>query len=124
MAKSNAKSATLPSGYEPIRGDFGTSWDFKRDPVIEGLVVQIKELKRGGKIKKDTRVLDLQLDDGRVISVWQSAAIKAAFDTAEQLGAGKCRAAFVYRGAKKIPGMRNPMHDIVAGVKAIDRKSK
>lgn len=125
MTKTKAGRVLLPSGFEPMQsGDFAPTWDMKKNRTVQGVVVGIKELKKGGKIKNDTRILTIKQPDGTQISVWQSASIRAVFDTAEQLGVNKCEVAFAYMGERRIKGQRNPMHDIVGGIKPLARKGR
>lgn len=122
--KTKAGRVLLPAGFEAIQtgGNFAPTWDMKKNPVIQGVVVGIKELKKGGKIKNDTRILTIKQANGEEVSVWESASIRAVFDTAQEHGVNKCEVAFAYAGEKKIKGQRNPMHDISGGIKAIGRK--
>lgn len=73
----------LPEGYTAItNGDFGEPWDFENEPVLEGVIVgEIREVETGkGRDKRMSKVATMQLEDGRAVTVWESAALRGWFE--------------------------------------------
>jgi hypothetical protein len=72
----------LPEGYQAIDTGFAERWDLEAEPFIEGTwgAPRAIEVKRGRKTE-ETIVTDVTLNDGRKLSVWQSAMLAAAFAT-------------------------------------------
>lgn len=120
-AQSNRVRIELPSGYEVIAGSGGgLPWDMKKLRILEGTVVLVKDIPKVGKMKKDTQLMEVKTDDGKVYTIWRSASIAALFEQADEGD----EVAFAYNGEKKIPGQRNPMHDITGGIrKATTRRA-
>lgn len=117
MASKTAKAKVqLPSGFKAIQGggDFAPSWDWKKHPVIEGIMQGIRAVKlpKKGKIPaREVHVYTIRTKDGDV-GVWESAGLRAL----NQVKKGK-QVAIAYLGQKRIKGRPQPMRDFVVGVK-------
>lgn len=106
----------LPAGFKAIQGggDFAPSWDWKKQPVIEGIMHGIRSVKlpKKGKIPaREVQVYTIRTKDGDV-GVWESAGLRAL----KEVKKGK-QVAIVYLGQKKIKGRPQPMRDFQVGVK-------
>lgn len=83
--RGNAKASNgLPAGFTRIEG-FAQSWDLEEMPVLQGTwgkerTIQIKR----GKKMEEARVCDVETEDGKRYTVWNSAGLTALFDAAEQ----------------------------------------
>jgi len=108
--------AKLPEGYEPIQGgSFGDTWDFTKRRNLEGVVKRLDSttMDQGKKNEREQRVLELETKEGERISVWESATLRDLFD-AVTIGS---QIALAYAGEKAVKGRRQPMHNILAGIK-------
>lgn len=113
-AARRSNGAQLPEGFEPISGSFAQKWDYESQPVIEGTVVRKDSIDVGkGRNKRAADVMEIELDDGTKLAVWKSAALQGFFDEA-QVGD---EVALAYQGEQTVPGQKNPMHVIQAGIK-------
>ncbi len=113
--KRSAPRVELPPGYETIAGSFGgQQWDVEKMPNLEGIVDKNKDdLTVGsGRNKKTQSLVEVKTDSG-TYTVWKSAALYAFFDEVEE-GDSVC---LIYQGLRKIAGQKNPMKDIIAGIK-------
>lgn len=111
--KHSAPMFDIPEGYKITSTNFAAPWDYKKNNILEGEVVEIKEVKKGGKIKKDTRIMTVQNGSGEPVAVWESSALRVLFDQVEE----GSEIFIKYRGERKVKGQKNPMHDFVAGIK-------
>src|SRR5256885_2277436 len=114
--KASKKFATLPTGYKPIeRGGFAASWDFRKQPLIEGVFNGFRTIEQGkGRQKREVKVTEI---DGR--TVWESAALRPLFDLKKGT-----RVAIAFTGFKKIPGRTQPMKLFEIGVQGNVRGGK
>lgn len=78
---SGFKGFKLPAGFKAmeVESNIAPVHDFEVEPEIIGKVVCINDIPKGGKIKKDTRVLVLRTAKGDR-SVWESAVLGSYFD--------------------------------------------
>lgn len=82
----NAKwgEVALPSGFRAITsGDYGEEWQYEDNPLLQGMVAgDVREVEAGtGRNKRVSRVIGIKSDeDGRIYTLWESAALKAFFD--------------------------------------------
>lgn len=113
LSKQSSPMFDIPEGYSIISTNFAAPWQYKKNPVLEGEVVEIKDVKKGGKIKKDTQIMTVKPQDGEMVAVWKSAALNVLFD---QVEAGS-EIYIKYKGEKKVKGQKMPMHDFVAAIK-------
>lgn len=116
ISKKSAKQMhlDLPAGYIAVQsGSFAPTHDFVAEPELEGVVTELKEVKKGGKIKNDTAVMTLDTAYGPK-SVWRAAQLTVLFDAENIIG----KTVYIrYDGDKKIPGQKNPMHLYTCGYK-------
>jgi hypothetical protein len=92
-SKKSSAQAALPKGFTSI-GGFGQSWPVLSDPkektdtkpgdAVQGIVIEYDSIKvtrkRGGKnVTETVHNLKLELKDGTVITLWDSATLKALF---------------------------------------------
>lgn len=103
----------IPSGYKITSTNFAPPWEYKKNTTLEGEVIEIKDVKKGGKIKKDTRIMTVRNGSGDPVAVWESSALRVLFDQAEE----GSEVFIKYHGEKKVKGQKNPMHDFVAAIK-------
>lgn len=79
-------SVQLPDGFKAITaGEYGEPWDYETNPVLTGIVAgPIREMEVGkGRDKRMARIMTIETDDGR-FDVWDSAALRAFFDKADE----------------------------------------
>lgn len=114
---SNKKVAPqLPKGFKAISG-LGSTWDFEKEPCIEGKIVTFGEVQSRYK-DPETKKFKMQknctieLKDKSTRTVWESAALRSLFDQKE--GA---QVAIVFLGRKKLEGRKEPMKNFLVGVK-------
>lgn len=100
----------LPAGFRAITtGAYGEEWDYERNPLIQGTVVDaVREIEVGkGKDKRMQRVVTVKSDeDGKKYTVWDSASLRAFFDN---LRVG-LQVAVVFKGYKEV-GRPMPMKE-------------
>jgi len=89
MARAKAKPASkkangLPAGFSRVEG-FAQTWDVEEMPVLQGTWGKVRsiQVKRGKKME-DARVCDVETDEGKRYTVWDSAGLRALFDTADE----------------------------------------
>lgn len=105
-----SSNSSVPAGYKEIKGKMSNAVVWKKGVRVEGKIVAIRDIPKRGKMKKPTQMIDIaDIKTGEIVSVWHSAAIDAVFKMKK--GA---QILLVYAGEKKIPGQKNPMHDIRA----------
>lgn len=119
QSESKPRGATFspPKGFKVLNAPngFGTSHDFYVEPIVQGEVVEIKDIpKAPPKIKRDTRVMVLKTKAG-LRTVWDAAQLHGLFDMGKKI-IGK--AVFIqFTGTKKIKGQRNPMKEFSVAVR-------
>lgn len=103
----------LPPGFKVVaQKGFGTVHDFEAQKVLTGKVLEVRDIPKGGKIKKDTRIMTVQTSDG-LRSVWEKAALRELFDTVK-----KGKEIYIrHDGTKKIPGQKSPMNLFTVAMK-------
>lgn len=77
--KGTYKTAVLPSGYKSISG-FAPSWDFQKEPLLEGKIVSFGEVASKFKKGEMQRNVIIETKDGEQLTVWESATLTALFD--------------------------------------------
>lgn len=119
-----SKAPQLPKGFQPIKGDFGTKWDYEANPILEGTVTRMDRVEVGkGKNRRESGVMDVTTKDGSVVTVWESAALRGLFQTVSP----GFKVYLAYLGEKKIAGQKNPMRDFSVGFvpgKVIAKRSR
>lgn len=73
---------TPPKGYtvmELTDDAMAQPHDFYTEPSIEGKVLSVKDVPKGGKIKKDTRIMLIETDYG-TRGVWLAKQLEGLFD--------------------------------------------
>lgn len=78
-----AVDVEIPDGFSAVSGVNTPAWDFSKDATLQAHVLSKKEVKKGGKILSDTRVLVVKTSDGDLHAVWESALLGDLFDQAE-----------------------------------------
>lgn len=116
MAAKKKSKAQLPKGFKPISGGGGGAWEFKKEPVLEGTLVSIREFESkfkdpATKKYKVQKAATIERKDGSQVTVFESAGTRALFDVKK----GK-RVAIVYEGTMKIKGRAQPMKLFQVGV--------
>lgn len=81
--KGSYKTATLPKGYEAISG-FAPSWDFQKDPLLEGVVVSFSEAPSKFKKGEVQRNCIIETKEGEQLTIWESATLKSLFEEFEE----------------------------------------
>lgn len=83
-AKAKPKANGLPAGFKRVEG-FAQTWDVEAMPVLQGTWGKVRtiEVKRGKKMES-ARVCDVETEDGKRYTVWDSAGLRALFDTADE----------------------------------------
>jgi len=119
------KKRELPKGYKAI-GGFADSWDFEKNPVIEGIWGEVRDVtrtvKRGKKMVKETTQVVAFTDDAiGIINVWKSASLVALFDAAQE--GDRVWIQFLGMGKKK-PGQNAPRLFSCAIAEGSPRKAK
>jgi len=86
MAKAKAKAAAngLPAGFKRVDG-FAQTWDVETMPLLQGTWGKVRtiQVKRGKKME-EARVCDVETDDGKRYTVWDSAGLRGLFDAADE----------------------------------------
>lgn len=118
MSKRTRKNE-LPAGYERVQsGDFAAAHDFKKWPVLEGEVLNTKELTQGkGKDKRQVRLAIVHRGDIPV-TLWESAALSSFFD---QVKVGD-RVYVRFDGFIKLRGRKQPMKAFTSAIKKGERR--
>jgi len=106
--------APVPEGFTRADSGFPQSWDFEREPVVQGHVVRIRtvELKYGKQVR-ETRVMEVAVD-GEPFSVWESAALTELFDAVSEGDEVWIR----YTGQIQVKGRRQPMRGFQAAYRS------
>jgi len=74
----------LPSGFTRVEG-FAQTWDVEAMPVLIGTWGKARNIQvKHGKKMEDARVCDVETDDGKRFTVWDSAGLRALFDTIQE----------------------------------------
>lgn len=109
-AKTYAK-VELPKGFTAIAsGSFGDVWDYENHPVLVGKVTgDVREIeqkaKRKGEKDRTTRVITVKSeDDGKLYTVWESAALEEFFNHVQR----GMRVAITFHGFRDV-GRPQPM---------------
>ena len=104
QAESANGARRLPPGFKPLQSG-GVAWDMEAMPELVGewKGVRTIEVKRGRKMEEQ-RLATVLTDDGRLITVWESAMLRDLFDEAEEGD----RVAIVYQGLGKAKPGQNP----------------
>lgn len=85
-AKKGAPSveSAIPEGFTAVSGVNTPAWDFENNDTIQGEVLSIKAVRKGGKILSDTRVMTVKENSsGNVFAVWEAALLGDLFDVAK-----------------------------------------
>lgn len=71
-----------PAGFTRVEG-FSERWDYVNETEIQGIwgAIQTVTVPVGRGKQEDRRYVDVTCADGRVLTVWESAALTRAFDT-------------------------------------------
>ena len=106
----------LPPGFKPLQSG-GVPWDMEVMPELVGewKGVRTIEVKRGRKMEEQ-RLATVLTDDGRLITVWESAMLRTLFDEAEEGD----RVAIVYQGLGKAKPGQNPPKLFEVGIQQVD----
>lgn len=82
-AASNGKGS-LPAGFTRVEG-FGLPWDLDEMPVLQGEWGKVRTItvKRGKKMEEQ-RVCDVETEDGKRYTVWESAALMSLFNECDE----------------------------------------
>lgn len=114
LVRPSGKGFKPPAGFKQmeISGNFAPTHDFQVEANIQGRVVEIKTVPKGGLIKKDTRIMVVRTDKGDR-SVWESTALIGLFDTVKK---GKT-VLIHYTGEIKVKGRRQTMHGFEVFIK-------
>lgn len=78
--------AKLPAGFKQITGGGGDSVDWKKQKIVTGVVLEIKEIDKKNPKKGENptmRLMRIATKDGDV-TVWEKSGIKALFDAAKK----------------------------------------
>lgn len=104
-----------PKGYKTLplgTGDFGTTHDWEAENVLEGVVVEVKNVEiKDGRKTKTTRVMTINTDNG-VKSVWEATKLRALFD---EPPIGK-KVYIQFMGIIPIKGRKNGMKDFAVAI--------
>lgn len=73
----------IPKGFNAVSGVNVPAWDFDKNAIFQGVVLNVKDVHKGGKILSDTRVMTAKDDDGNVWAIWESALLGDLFDQSE-----------------------------------------
>lgn len=113
-AKGGGGGFKPPTGFKTmdVKGTYAPTHDFFAEPEIVGKVVEIRNVPKGGMIKKDTRIMVVRTDKGDR-SVWEAAGLTTAFDNIKK---GK-QVWISHHGTQKIKGRRQEMHVFTVAVK-------
>lgn len=116
QAESTNGERRLPPGFKPLQSG-GVAWDMEAMPELVGewKGVRTIEVKRGRKMEEQ-RLATVLTDDGRLITVWESAMLRELFDTAEEGD----RVAIVYLGLGKAKPGQNPPKLFEVGIQQAD----
>jgi uncharacterized protein YdeI (YjbR/CyaY-like superfamily) len=91
-------------------GDFAPVHEFKKKgEIFEGVVKSVKDVEKGGNIRKATRTCEVITKDG-IFSLWEKTALKGMFDQATKKKNLKIWIHF--KGMKKVKGRKQPMYDL------------
>lgn len=105
----------MPEGYRRTAGNFPQIHDFKKEPILTGIVQEIKTvaMKMRGKAS-ETRIMSVaQHETGEISAVWESAALQGLFDEAK-----KGDDVFIkFTGMIRVKGRAQPMKGFDAGIK-------
>ncbi len=115
--KSNGKSGKMtligqpPKGFRAVAvsSGLGTTHDFEKEPVVQGLVVSIQE----NVGKNEQSVMNIKTDKG-LRSVWFAKQLEGLFAEAKP---GKSQVYIQYEGKTKIKGRKHPMKNFAAFIK-------
>jgi hypothetical protein len=113
VARKAGPKNELPKGFKAITsGDFAPSWDFEKQPVIEGVLKEKRTItqNKGKKDEREVAIWTIATKSGDV-AVWESYSLKALHDVKK----GK-RVAVVFNGYRPIKGRKQPMKDFTVGV--------
>lgn len=105
----------LPAGFRQVNsGNFPPNHDFKKNPILQGEVTEIKTVAvKIGRKPKDTRLMIIADENGVLTSVWESAALEGLFEEAK-----KGDEVYIqFTGMITIKGRQQPMKGFVAAVK-------
>lgn len=71
------ESKAVPAGFQKVEtGNFPANHDFKKEPILQGKVTQIKDVpQKRGKKTEEVRVIYVADADGVISAVWESHAI-------------------------------------------------
>ena len=115
----SAKPMRPPKGFEVFdlnEGGFAQSHDFDVEDTLEGELVELHHVPKGGKVKKETRVLDVKTKDGQLKALWESAQLKALFDRVEEID-DITYVHIVFEGWQKVKGRRQEMRQFTVYTK-------
>ena len=112
MVKQGATKTNVPKGMKiQALGDYSPQWDFKKNgSEINGVAKAVRDIKKGGAIKNDTRILEFMTDQG-IFSLWEKTALSGLFDEAKKKKGLKFYVCL--QGMKKIRGRKMPMYDFL-----------
>lgn len=107
FVKPSGKGFKPPAGFKQmeISGNFAPTHDFDVEPTIEGKMVELRHVPKGGAIKNDTRIMVVRTNKGDR-SVWESAQLTGLFDTLKK---GKT-VIIHHAGRQKVKGRKSQMH--------------
>ena len=113
MAKAKKTMVELPKGYKAIEsGGFSPSWDFRKQPLLEGTLGKVRTIEQGkGKTKREVKVVEVTQKDGKAVTVWESVKLRPLFEQKD-----KAKVCVVFKGFVKIKGRSQPMKDFEVGV--------
>ena len=80
---SNGNQSAVPAGFQRVEG-FGLQWDLDDMPVLQGTWGKVRTItvKRGQKMEEQ-RVCDVETEDGKRYTVWESAMLSPLFNDCE-----------------------------------------
>ena len=112
--KSNA--VKIPAGYKVCPTAGSTSGvDWEKTPVLEGTVLEIKNVTvtdKKTKKKKETRLMVLETKGGEEVAVWEKYQLENLFNSVEE----GSKVYIVHTGVKKIDGGKT-LHEFVTAYK-------
>jgi hypothetical protein len=117
MAKAKKQSAVkIPAGYKvcPTAGST-SAVDWDKTPVVEGTVIEIKDVTvtdKKTKKKNDTRLMVVETKEGEEVAVWEKFQLETLFNSVE---AGD-KVYIAHTGVKRIPGGKT-LHEFVTAFK-------